>query len=430
MDVTHRSYRDLTELIDYCRCVAGSIGRLSLGVFDPPLRGDDVAEAKRLANTLGVALQLTNILRDIREDLAAGRVYLPRRGSRAVRRRAADDGRRLARPAGRPARGTHPVRGCPGRRALRRGVAAAADAGLAERRLRGSDGRHLSRTAHPHCRRPHHRHARTSRSADARTSSGWRPGRWRGGAPHGYQRHRCRRRAQRDRSGTAVGRCGRNGSARRRAPATRRSCFLLPAGRSVDRQRPARIPALLRGVPRAGSPPRRREQRRAPAQIVHSHPGAGWPECEAVPATGRASAAAPLGRACRIPPAVGNRTGAGSCGRAGVAPARSGQRGARRADPGRLSSGSRADRCDHHRAVGCRRYGDAQPEPERGVACPCGEGIPHRPARPRAGVRRRVRRHAARRAAFGCARLRRWTLPASRCCSPTERNGSSPSMPG
>jgi len=77
MDVTHRSYRDLTELIDYCRCVAGSIGRLSLGVFDPPLRGDDVVEAKRLANTLGVALQLTNILRDIREDLAAGRVYLP-----------------------------------------------------------------------------------------------------------------------------------------------------------------------------------------------------------------------------------------------------------------------------------------------------------------------------------------------------------------
>ena len=77
MDVMHRSYCDLTELIDYCRCVAGSIGRLSLGVFDPPLRGDDVVEAKRLANTLGVALQLTNILRDIREDLAAGRVYLP-----------------------------------------------------------------------------------------------------------------------------------------------------------------------------------------------------------------------------------------------------------------------------------------------------------------------------------------------------------------
>ena len=60
-------------------------------------------------------------------------------------------------------------------------------------------------------------------------------------------------------------------------------------------------------------PPRRRGQRRAAAPAVHSHPGAGRPQCEAVPATGRASAAAPLGRACRIPPAVGNRAGAGSC---------------------------------------------------------------------------------------------------------------------
>ena len=148
-------------------------------------------------------------------------------------------------------------------------------------------------------------------------------------------------------------------------------------------------------------PPRRRGERRTAAQAVHSHPGAGRPQYEAVPATGRASAAAPLGGARRIPPAVGNRTGAGGCGRAGVAPARSGQRGARRADAGRLSSGSRADRCDHRRAVGCRRYGDAEPGPGRGVTCPCGEGVPHRPARPRAGVRRRVRRHAARRAALG-----------------------------
>ena len=63
-------------------------------MFDPPLRGDDDAEAKRLANTLGVALQLTNILRDIREDLAAGRVYLPTRDLElfGVELRTADDG--------------------------------------------------------------------------------------------------------------------------------------------------------------------------------------------------------------------------------------------------------------------------------------------------------------------------------------------------
>ena len=67
------SYASFADLEHYCRCVAGSIGRLSLGVFgsaDPGL-------AESLADSLGVALQLTNILRDVREDLATGRVYLP-----------------------------------------------------------------------------------------------------------------------------------------------------------------------------------------------------------------------------------------------------------------------------------------------------------------------------------------------------------------
>lgn len=77
MDVTGRSYDDLDELVVYCRCVAGSIGRLSLGVFAPA--GVDLAKASELADALGVALQLTNILRDIREDLGNGRVYLPKR---------------------------------------------------------------------------------------------------------------------------------------------------------------------------------------------------------------------------------------------------------------------------------------------------------------------------------------------------------------
>jgi 15-cis-phytoene synthase len=76
MDVTGRSYDDLDQLVEYCRCVAGSIGRLSLGVFDPRSAGAGAAE---LADALGVALQLTNILRDIREDLGNGRVYLPKR---------------------------------------------------------------------------------------------------------------------------------------------------------------------------------------------------------------------------------------------------------------------------------------------------------------------------------------------------------------
>jgi phytoene synthase len=77
MDVTGRSYDDLDELVEYCRCVAGSIGRLSLGVFAPA--GVDLKRASELADALGVALQLTNILRDIREDLGNGRTYLPKR---------------------------------------------------------------------------------------------------------------------------------------------------------------------------------------------------------------------------------------------------------------------------------------------------------------------------------------------------------------
>ncbi len=72
-DVRGRRYAAFGELHHYCRCVAGSIGRLSLGVFGC----EDVAVAAPLADALGVALQLTNILRDVREDYGAGRVYLP-----------------------------------------------------------------------------------------------------------------------------------------------------------------------------------------------------------------------------------------------------------------------------------------------------------------------------------------------------------------
>jgi len=73
-DVRGTSYQTFEDLLYYCRCVAGSIGRLSLGIFGT---SGDPEVASRLADSLGVALQLTNILRDIREDYANGRVYLP-----------------------------------------------------------------------------------------------------------------------------------------------------------------------------------------------------------------------------------------------------------------------------------------------------------------------------------------------------------------
>jgi phytoene synthase len=72
-DVRGTSYVTFDDLRHYCRCVAGSIGRLSLGVFGTR----DIDTAAPLADALGVALQLTNILRDIREDYRDGRVYLP-----------------------------------------------------------------------------------------------------------------------------------------------------------------------------------------------------------------------------------------------------------------------------------------------------------------------------------------------------------------
>lgn len=72
-DVAGRHYDTIDDLVGYCRCVAGSVGRLSVGVYTPR----DLEAARPLADALGVALQLTNILRDLAEDRAAGRVYLP-----------------------------------------------------------------------------------------------------------------------------------------------------------------------------------------------------------------------------------------------------------------------------------------------------------------------------------------------------------------
>jgi phytoene synthase len=78
---------DFEELVRYCRLVAGSVGRLCLSIFgaDGGTAGPEGTEgpgsagglAPTYADQLGIALQQTNILRDIREDLLHGRVYLP-----------------------------------------------------------------------------------------------------------------------------------------------------------------------------------------------------------------------------------------------------------------------------------------------------------------------------------------------------------------
>ncbi|MFF4410845.1 presqualene diphosphate synthase HpnD [Streptomyces sp. NPDC001262] len=77
MDVRGETYESWDDLAVYCRCVAGAIGRLSLGVFGTVPGARDAERAAEYADTLGLALQLTNILRDVREDAANGRTYLP-----------------------------------------------------------------------------------------------------------------------------------------------------------------------------------------------------------------------------------------------------------------------------------------------------------------------------------------------------------------
>jgi len=80
MDVHGTHYETIDELVGYCRRVAGTVGRLSLSVFGSADREGAVA----LADDLGVALQLTNILRDVFEDRGNGRVYLPAADASAV----------------------------------------------------------------------------------------------------------------------------------------------------------------------------------------------------------------------------------------------------------------------------------------------------------------------------------------------------------
>ena len=75
MDVTGTRYESFDDLVVYCRRVAGTVGRLSLSIYGT----SEPERAAGLADDLGVALQITNILRDIVEDhRSLGRVYLPR----------------------------------------------------------------------------------------------------------------------------------------------------------------------------------------------------------------------------------------------------------------------------------------------------------------------------------------------------------------
>jgi squalene synthase HpnC len=72
MDLHQNRYATWEELRGYCQLVAGVVGRMCVRIF-----GFDSDDALERADSLGAALQLINILRDVREDASLGRVYLP-----------------------------------------------------------------------------------------------------------------------------------------------------------------------------------------------------------------------------------------------------------------------------------------------------------------------------------------------------------------
>ena len=72
MDLHHPRYETFDELVEYCKRVASAVGLMCIEIFG--CRGP---QAREYATHLGLALQITNIIRDVKDDLSRGRVYLP-----------------------------------------------------------------------------------------------------------------------------------------------------------------------------------------------------------------------------------------------------------------------------------------------------------------------------------------------------------------
>ncbi|HYF42060.1 MAG TPA: presqualene diphosphate synthase HpnD, partial [Ramlibacter sp.] len=72
MDLEQNRYLDFAGLERYCHLVAGVVGEVSAGIF-----GQTQPQTTAYAHKLGLAFQLTNIIRDVGEDAMRGRIYLP-----------------------------------------------------------------------------------------------------------------------------------------------------------------------------------------------------------------------------------------------------------------------------------------------------------------------------------------------------------------
>ncbi|MCX8174773.1 MAG: phytoene/squalene synthase family protein [Candidatus Micrarchaeota archaeon] len=92
MDISRTRFHSFRKLRRYCYCVASVVGLMLLYVMGVKSR-----RAQRYAISLGIAMQLTNILRDISEDLASGRLYLPLSELSAFGLKPSDIGRKMGR---------------------------------------------------------------------------------------------------------------------------------------------------------------------------------------------------------------------------------------------------------------------------------------------------------------------------------------------
>lgn len=72
MDLKWHSYQTFADLREYCYRAASTVGLISIEIF-----GYESARTREYAVNLGLALQLTNVLRDLREDISRGRIYIP-----------------------------------------------------------------------------------------------------------------------------------------------------------------------------------------------------------------------------------------------------------------------------------------------------------------------------------------------------------------
>lgn len=72
MDLRWHSYQTFADLREYCYRAASAVGLICIEIF-----GYESARTREYAVNLGLALQLTNILRDLKEDIGRGRIYLP-----------------------------------------------------------------------------------------------------------------------------------------------------------------------------------------------------------------------------------------------------------------------------------------------------------------------------------------------------------------